>query len=470
MAERKSSRAKKLYKELTWSYPHIAKEAPDQKEKAQRFAEGYKEFLTECKTERECAAWAEQKLIEAGYSELDPSKAYKPGDKVYQINRGKSVLATVFGARPIEEGVRINGAHIDSPRLDLKPNPLYEKQELAYFKTHYYGGIRKYQWGTIPLSMHGVIYKKDGEKVTVRIGEDASDPVFCISDLLPHLASKQSQRPLSEGLRGEELNIILGSVPFEDSSDDVKEPFRLEVLRILNEKYGITERDFARAEIEMVPADKPRDVGLDRSMVGAYGQDDRVCAYPALVAQLETSEPEFTTVTVLTDKEEIGSVGNTGLHSDYVRDYIALLSDTQGADLKKVLRNSKCLSADVNSAYDPTFPDVFELKNSSLLNHGVVLTKYTGARGKSGSSDASAEYMAEVIRIMDEAGVYWQIGELGAVDAGGGGTIAQYVAMMNVDVVDLGVPVLSMHAPFEITSKLDIYNTYLAFRAFYGMR
>ena len=464
--EKKLPKGKKLEEELCWSYPNIAEKAPEQIAAAAAFAEGYKDFLSRCKTERECAAFAKQALLAAGYERFSPQKKYAAGDKVYQVNRGKAVLATVFGKKDIREGVRINGAHIDSPRLDLKPNPLYEKDEIAYFKTHYYGGIRKYQWGTIPLAMHGVAVRKDLTKVEFSIGEDPGDPVFCISDLLPHLAAKQSQRPLSEGLKGEELNIILGSTPYADG--DVKEPFRLEVLRILNEKYGITERDFARAEIEMVPADKPRDIGFDRSMVGAYGQDDRVCAYPALMAQLDTVDPEYTTVTVLTDKEEIGSVGNTGLHSNYVHDYITYLCDNQGADPKEVFANSACLSADVNAAYDPTFPDVFEKKNASYLNHGVVLTKYTGARGKSGSSDASAEFMAKVIDIMDRAKVYWQIGELGAVDAGGGGTIAQFVAMMNIDVVDLGVPVLSMHAPFEITSKLDLYNTYLAFRAFYN--
>jgi len=455
-------------KALMWEYPHIAKAAPEQIEKAEKFAEGYRIFLENCKTERECVNYAEVALVGAGYERFDPEKKYRAGDRVYDVNRGKSILATVFGKRNISEGVRINGAHIDSPRLDLKPNPLYENNEIAYFKTHYYGGIKKYQWGTIPMAMHGVIIKKDGDVINVRIGEDPGDPVFCISDLLPHLAKKQEERKLSDGLKGEELNIILGSLPCTGDDAEEKETFRLHVLQLLNEKYGITERDFARAEIEMVPADKPRDVGFDRSMIGAYGQDDRVCAYPALVAQLETKTPEYTTVTVLTDKEEIGSLGNTGLNSNYVHDYIGMLSDNQGADLKQVCANSCCLSADVNSAYDPTFADAFDPRNSSFLNHGVVLCKYTGARGKSGSSDASAEYMAKVIDIMDRSDVYWQIGELGKVDEGGGGTIAMYVAMMNIDVVDLGVPVLSMHAPFEITSKLDLYNTYLAFKAFYN--
>jgi len=457
----------KLEAELMWEYPNIANAAPGQIKEAENFAKGYKEFLTECKTERECVNFAEIALVKAGYERLEPGKKYKAGDKVYDVNRGKAILATVFGKRKVAEGVRINGAHIDSPRLDLKPNPLYEKNEIAYFKTHYYGGIKKYQWGTIPMAMHGVVIRKDGGVVNFRIGEDEDDPVFCISDLLPHLAKKQEERKLSEGLKGEELNIILGSLPYKEDDADIKEPFRLMVLKLLHDKYGITEKDFARAEIEMVPADKPRDIGFDRSMVGAYGQDDRVCAYPALMAQLDMKTPEYTTVTVLTDKEEIGSLGVTGLHSNYVHDYIGFLADSQNADLKEVCANSCCLSADVNSAFDPTFDDVFDPANSSFLNHGVVFSKYTGARGKSGSSDASAEYMAKIIDIMDKAKVYWQIGELGKVDEGGGGTIAMYVAMMNIDVVDLGVPVLSMHAPFEITSKLDLYNTYLAFRAFY---
>lgn len=467
MAEKKSA-AQKLSKELTFEYPHIATKKPKQIKKANDFVSGYKSFLDLAKTERECVRIARQMLIDAGYQEFDKNKKYSAGDRVYIVNRNKAIIATTFGTKDISMGVRINGAHIDSPRLDLKPNPLYEKKELAYFKTHYYGGIRKYQWGTIPLAMHGVIIKKDGTCVDVCIGEDEKDPVFCITDLLPHLAAKQNERKLAEGLKGEELNILLGSLPFDDT--DIKEPFKLHILAVLNEKYGITERDFARAEIELVPAHKAKDVGLDASMVGAYGHDDRVCAYPALMAEINCTMPEYTTVTILADKEEIGSVGNTGLHSHYVYDYLTYLAENQGADIKDVCARSACLSADVNAAYDPTFPDVFEERNSSYLNHGCVLTKYTGARGKSGSSDASAEFMAKIIKIMDDAGVFWQIGELGAVDVGGGGTIAQFVAMLNIDVVDLGVPVLSMHSPFEIAGKLDIYNTYLAFKAFYEAR
>lgn len=461
----KKSKGQELQEQLTWKFPHIGKEAPQQVEKAARYCEGYKEFLDKGKTERECVKEAVKMLKKAGYKPFDRTASYAPGDKVYYVNRGKSIIATTFGKKPVAEGLRINGAHIDSPRLDLKPNPVYEKDEIAFFKTHYYGGIRKYQWGTIPLAMHGVVVKKDGEIVEISLGEKEDEPVFCITDLLPHLAAKQNDRPLRDGLKGEELNIVIGSVPFQD--DEVKEPVKLLALSLLHDRYGITEKDFCRAEIEMVPAVKARDVGLDRSLIGAYGQDDRVCAYTALTAEIETKKPSHTTVTILTDKEEIGSEGNTGLNSDYVLHYIEELAELQGVPVRDVLKASLCLSSDVNAAYDPTFTDVFESRNASYLNKGCVLTKYTGARGKSASNDASAETMAKVIAMMDEEGVYWQTGELGAVDAGGGGTIAKYVAHMDVDTVDLGVPLLSMHAPFELSSKLDVYNTYKAFKAFY---
>ena len=458
--------AQKLQEELTWSAPHIAKEAPEQKEQAYKYCEGYKEFLNTGKTERECVKEAVRMLKEAGYRLFDRSETYAPGDKVYFVNREKAVIATTFGTKPLKEGLRINGAHIDAPRLDLKPNPLYEKEDIAYFKTHYYGGIRKYQWGTVPLAIHGVVAKKNGERIEICIGEKEDEPVFCITDLLPHLAAKQNERPLKDGLKGEELNVIMGSVPYE--GEDIKEAVKLTVLSLLNEKYGIREKDFFRAEFELVPATKARDIGLDRSLIGAYGQDDRVCAYTALTAEIDTKKPVHTTVTILTDKEEIGSEGNTGLNSDYVLHYIEDLAEQEKVAVRDVLRASLCLSSDVNAAYDPTFADVFEKRNASYINKGCVLTKYTGARGKSSSNDASAETMAKVIGIMEDAGVYWQAGELGAVDIGGGGTIAKYVAHMDVDTVDLGVPILSMHAPFELSSKLDVYNTYKAFKAFYA--
>lgn len=456
---------KELQEELTWKFPHIAKEAPEQVEEAAAFCEGYKAFLDEGKTERECVKKAVELLKAAGYAEFDTQASYQPGDKVYYVNRNKAIIATTFGEKSVKEGIRMNGAHIDSPRLDLKPSPVYEKDDMALFKTHYYGGIRKYQWATIPLAMHGVIIKKNGETVELNLGEKPGDPVFCITDLLPHLSAEQNERKLKDGIKGEELNIVIGSIPYTD--DEVKEPVKLMALKLMNEQFGITEKDFLRAEVEFVPAHKASDVGFDRSMVGAYGQDDRICAYTALIAEIDTKNPTYTTMTILTDKEEIGSEGNTGLNSNYVGDYITYLAELEGVNPKEVFRNTICLSSDVNAAYDPTFASVYDPLNSSYVNKGCVLTKYTGARGKSGSNDASAELMAKVIGIMEKEGVYWQIGELGAVDVGGGGTIAKFVASMNIDVVDLGVPILSMHAPFELASKLDVLNTYRAFKAFY---
>lgn len=456
---------KELQEELTWKFPHIAKEAPEQVEEAAAFCEGYKAFLDEGKTERECVKKAVELLKAAGYAEFDTQGSYQPGDKVYYVNRNKAIIATTFGEKSVKEGIRMNGAHIDSPRLDLKPSPVYEKDDMALFKTHYYGGIRKYQWATIPLAMHGVIVKKNGEMVELNLGEKPGDPVFCITDLLPHLSAEQNERKLKDGIKGEELNIVIGSIPYTD--DEVKEPVKLMALKLMNEQFGITEKDFLRAEVEFVPAHKARDVGFDRSMVGAYGQDDRICAYTALMAEIDTKNPTYTTMTILTDKEEIGSEGNTGLNSNYVGDYITYLAELEGVNPKEVFRNTICLSSDVNAAYDPTFASVYDPLNSSYVNKGCVLTKYTGARGKSGSNDASAELMAKVIGIMEKEGVYWQIGELGAVDVGGGGTIAKFVASMNIDVVDLGVPILSMHAPFELASKLDVLNTYRAFKSFY---
>ncbi len=461
----RKTKGQELAEKLTWSAPNIAKDAPKQINKAQKFCEGYKKFLDEGKTERECVRYAVKLLEKHGYRPFQAGENYQPGDKVYYVNRDKALIITTFGTESVEKGVRINGAHIDSPRLDLKPNPMYEKDDMAYFKTHYYGGIRKYQWGTTPLAMHGIVIRRDGTAVDICIGEKPDEPVFCITDLLPHLAGKQNERSLAEGLRGEELNIVIGSLPYQDET--VKEPVKLLALQLLNEKYGITEADFYRAEIEMVPAVKAADVGFDRSMIGAYGQDDRICAYTALMAEIDTQMPAFTTVTILTDKEEIGSEGNTGLNSDYVLHYLEDLADMAGVPVRQVLRSSTCLSSDVNAAYDPTFPDVYESHNSCYINRGCVLTKYTGARGKSASNDASAELLAKVISMMDAEGVYWQAGELGKVDAGGGGTIAKYVAHMDVDTVDLGVPILSMHAPFELSSKLDVWNTYKAFKAFY---
>ena len=432
--------------------------------KADEYCEGYKSFLNKAKTEREAVKAATEMVKANGFSEFCRGKAYKAGDKVYINNRGKTLALAVIGEQPVEQGVNITAAHIDSPRLDLKPNPLYEDTDLALFKTHYYGGIKKYQWTAVPLSLHGVFVLKDGTVKEVSIGENENEPKFVINDLLPHLASEQIKRPLNEGVKGEELNVLVGSHPFKD--DKGSELVKLNILKLLNEKYGITEEDFLSAELEMVPAAKSTDIGFDRSLIGSYGQDDRVCAYPALTAVLEVEKPEKTALAILTDKEEIGSCGNTGLESDFLRFVIGDLAKMQNGDPTVALRNSKCLSADVNAGLDPTFQDVMEKKNASFLNYGVVVTKYTGARGKSGTSDASAEYVAQIRNMLDNAGIIWQTGELGKVDIGGGGTVAMFIANMGVDVVDLGVPVLSMHAPFETTAKFDVYMCYRAMYEF----
>lgn len=434
-------------------------------EKADRFCEDYKAFLKNAKTEREAVIEAVNAAKSAGFKEYVYGKKYKAGDKFYYVNRKKAVILGVMGKKPLSEGVRIAVAHIDSPRIDLKQNPLYESDELALFKTHYYGGIKKYQWTCIPLSLHGVIFKADGEEVTVRIGEDEGDPVFCITDLLPHLATEQMKRPAPSIVKGEELNILIGSRPFRD--DDVSDKVKLNIMDILNKKYGIIEDDFISAELEAVPAFNANDVGFDRSLVGSYGHDDRVCAYPALRAVLDCKAPEKTALTVLTDKEETGSDGNTGLNSSYLPYFIFDLAKTHGFDERQVISNSECLSADVNAAYDPTFPDVTEKRNSAHINYGVCVTKFTGSRGKSGTSDASAEYVSRIRNLFDSNDVIWQTGELGKVDAGGGGTVAQFVANLNIDVIDVGIPVLSMHAPFEIVAKNDVYNGYKAFICFF---
>jgi len=434
--------------------------------KADKFCEGYKSFLDTGKTEREACAEAIRLAVKAGFVPFDKTAEYKPGDKVYVCNRGKAVILAVIGKKPAEEGVNLVAAHIDSPRIDLKQNPLYENEGIAYFKTHYYGGIKKYQWPVIPLALHGVIIRSDGEKVEVKIGEEEDDPVLVITDILPHLADEQYKRPAPKLIQGEELNILIGSRPFRD--DKASEMVKLNIMKILNEKYGIVESDFISAELECVPAYKAKDVGFDRSFVGAYGQDDRVCAYTALSAVLAVKgAPDRTAVTILTDKEEIGSEGCTGLQSAYLKYFIADLGEMYGTNGRTVLSNSKCLSADVNAGFDPTFSDPFEKLNASYCGRGVVLTKYTGSRGKSGTNDASAEFVGEVRRLFDRDDIVWQTGELGKVDHGGGGTVAMYISNLNVDTVDIGVPVLSMHAPFELTAKNDVYMAYKAFRTFF---
>ncbi|MCI1269031.1 MAG: aminopeptidase [Ruminococcus sp.] len=428
------------------------------------FSENYKCFLNSAKTEREAVITSVELLEKKGFKPYSIGMELRPGAKIYRVNRGKAVIASVIGSESIEKGVRLCAAHIDSPRLDMKQNPLYEDNEMAFFKTHYYGGLKKYQWTAMPLSLHGVIVKSDGTQITVNIGENESDPVFCVTDLLPHLATEQMKRPLSQAIKGEELNIVIGSRPFRD--DDASEAVKLNIISILNEKYGITEDDFISAELEAVPAFKAKDIGFDRSMVGSYGQDDRVCAYTALAAVLNCENPKHTVVTVLTDKEETGSDGNTGLCSSYLKYFIYDLAAEFGAQGYRVLSASQCLSADVNAAFDPTFPDVNEKNNCAYINKGVVVTKFTGARGKSGTSDASAEFVGRVRMLLDNKNVVWQTGELGKVDIGGGGTVAAYIANLDVDTIDVGVPVLSMHAPYEIVSKIDVYMAYRAFQVF----
>ncbi len=429
-----------------------------------KFCEDYKSFLDKAKTEREAVVASLELLKAKGYTEYQPGMKLSAGGKIYRNNRGKAIIAAIIGTESIDKGVRLCAAHIDSPRLDLKQNPLYEDNEVAFFKTHYYGGIKKYQWTAIPLSLHGVIIKADGSSVTVNIGEDESDPVFCITDLLPHLANDQMKRNLAQGIKGEELNIIIGSRPFKD--DETSEAVKLNIMNILFEKYGITEADFISAELEAVPAFKAKDIGFDRSMIGSYGHDDRVCAYTALAATLDCENPQHTVVTILTDKEETGSDGNTGLCSAYLKYFIADIAEALGSNGRTVLSASQCLSADVNAAFDPTFPEVNERNNCAYINKGVCVTKFTGARGKSGTSDASAEFVGRVRRLLDSKNVVWQTGELGKVDMGGGGTVAAYIANLNVDTIDVGVPVLSMHAPYEIVSKIDVYMAYRAFAVF----
>ena len=458
--ERKTQR-EKLLSQRKNGYDRVpAQEIPAM----ERYCSLYKTFLHQGKTERECARVAVELAEKAGFKPYERGMELKPGDRIYRVNRGKSVMLAVIGKQSLEKGAQIVAAHIDSPRLDLKPNPLYEDSELAFFKTHYYGGIRKYQWVTIPLELHGVVAKKDGTVVEVRLGED-QEPKFVITDLLPHLGGEQGKKPLNEAVPGESLNILLGSCP--SGEEDEKDRVKMQILEKLYEKYGITEDDFTSAELEAVPAAAPTDIGLDASLIGAYGHDDRVCGFAALQGILELAEPEKTAVCMLADKEEIGSMGVTGMQSAAFDTFLHDLCDGQGVPLRACFENAFCLSCDVTAAYDPNFPEVFEKRNAAFVNHGVGLCKYTGARGKSGASDASAETVAYVRRVLDQADVLWHISELGKVDAGGGGTVAMYMANRNIATLDAGVPVLSMHAPFETVAKLDCYMTYKACKAIY---
>ncbi|WP_295621739.1 aminopeptidase [uncultured Intestinimonas sp.] len=431
-----------------------------------RYCEDYKKFLDESMTEREAVDSAVALAEAKGFKHFVRGMELKAGDKVYRVNRGKAVMLAVVGTEPLSQGAHIAAAHIDSPRLDLKPNPLYEDGEMAFFKTHYYGGIRKYQWVTIPLELHGVVALKDGSVVKVAIGSAAGDPLFTIDDLLPHLGAEQNKKPLGEAISGESLNLLIGSRPFagDEGSDRVK----LAIMDLINQKYGIVEEDFISAELEVVPAFRASDIGFDRSLIGAYGHDDRVCAYAALAALLDLEKvPAKTCVCMLADKEEIGSEGATGMQSAAFDTFMSDLCDTQKVPLKVCYESAFCFSTDVTAAFDPNFPEVFEKRNSARVNYGVGLAKYTGARGKSGSSDAAAELVARVRKVLDGADVVWQMAELGKVDAGGGGTVACYMADRDIDTIDAGVPVLSMHSPFETVSKLDCYMTYKGIKAVY---
>ena len=442
----------------------------DEKNEIFSFCDNYIKFLNNAKTERECTAFAKKMLDENGFKCICEYQTLKPGDKVYYINRDKSVYAAIIGKEKLENGVNVIGAHIDSPRLDLKPNPIYEDGGFAYFKTHYYGGIKKYQWTAIPLALHGVIVKTNGERIDVNIGEHEEDQIFTITDLLPHLAQEQMERKLKEGVKGEDLNLLIGSIPYNDK--EVSEKVKLNILSILNRKYGIVEADFLSSELEIVPAFKARSLGFDSSMVAGYGQDDRVCAYTSIRALLDIHEPEKTAVCILSDKEEIGSVGNTGMESLVFDYFISELLNKTGENrpdlIRKVFCNSRMLSSDVDAGFDPIYASVSDTKNAGYLGKGIALVKYTGARGKSGASDANAEFVAEVRNMLETNKIPYQITELGKVDIGGGGTIAYILANKGVDVIDCGVPVLSMHAPYEVTSKFDIYCAYETYRAFWN--
>lgn len=429
------------------------------------YCRGYMAFLNEARTEREAVKIAIEMAEDKGFVEYVDGMKLSPGDKVYCNNRSKALMLAVIGRKSLEEGCVIAGAHVDSPRIDLKQNPLYESDELAYFKTHYYGGIKKYQWVTIPLELHGVVALKNGETIDVSIGHDPSDPQFVITDLLPHLGKEQMRKTMEEGITGEGLNILIGSIPYADEGSD---RVKLAVMSILNDRYGIVEEDFLSAEMTAVPAFEVREIGLDRSLIGGYGHDDRVCAYAELKAILDLDEaPEKTAVCILADKEETGSDGVSGMQSSAFECFMEELCAGQNVPLRRCFKNSFCLSADVTAAFDPNFPEVSEKRNDAKLNYGMGICKFTGARGKSGTSDASAEIVGYLRRIFADAGVVWQMSELGKVDQGGGGTIAKYMANRNIDTIDAGVPVMSMHAPFEVVAKFDCFMTYLGVLAAY---
>ena len=460
---------KELFNELSYKRKNVYENLSEQEYKEMfELCDEYREFLDEGKTERECVEKSIKMAELHGFKNINSVKQLKAGDKVYKINRNKNILLAVIGKEDIKNGVNLVGAHIDSPRLDLKQNPLYESNDMALLKTHYYGGIKKYQWTAIPLAMHGVIFTKEGKKVTLNIGENENDPVFCVTDLLPHLAKDQMTKKMIDGIEGENLNILIGGMPVK--SEDVSEKVKFAILKHLNEKYGITERDFLSAEIEIVPAFKAKNVGLDESFVGAYGQDDRVCAFTSLFAMLDVEEAVRTSCCILVDKEEIGSVGATGMHSRFFENVVAeLVALTEGESelkVRRALQNSRMLSSDVSAAYDPMYAEAFEKRSAAFFGKGLVFNKFTGARGKSGSNDANAEYLAEIRRAMNTEDISYQFAELGKVDIGGGGTIAYIMANYGMEVIDSGVAVLSMHAPREVTSKADVYEAYRGYKSF----
>ena len=473
---RKESKDEKLQNELTNEFKNAWTTLDsDQTEEVFKFADEYKSFLDRGKTERECALDILAYAKKHGFIDINllikKGTKIKPGAKVYALNRDKAIALFVIGKENLDSGMNIVGTHIDSPRIDLKANPLYEDSEMAFFKTHYYGGIKKYQWTTIPLSLHGVVIDGEGKKKNIVIGEDPGDPVLYITDILPHLAKDQNEKKLAEAIKGEDLNVLCGSIPY--GGEKIKNKIKLNILKILNEKYGICEIDFASAELEIVPAGKARDVGLDRGLISSYGHDDRVCTFAGLKGILEIETPDRTAVLFCADKEETGSMGNTGAQSDFfansVAELIALQAEYSDLLLKRSFSRSKSLSGDVCAPHDPNYPDVTEKSNSGFMGKGLQITKYTGSRGKAGCSDANAEFVAEVSRLFTQKGVVWQVGELGKVDQGGGGTIAFILANANAEVVDCGVPVLSMHAPYEVISKVDLFMAYKGYKEFLKM-
>jgi aspartyl aminopeptidase len=469
------TKGKKLQKSLTYTWQN-AWEKLDDKELEKTFAvsESYKSFLDMGKTERESNDEIIRIAVENGFKPLDyfleSNKPLEPGTKIYVSNKGKGVALFTIGSDKLEDGMNIIGSHLDAPRIDLKQFPLYEDSELGLLKTHYYGGIKKYQWVTLPLALHGVIIKPNGDKISIVIGEDDKDPVFFITDLLPHLAKDQMDKKMGDGITGEGLNILFGSIPYKD--DEISDKVKLNILKILHDRYGISEGDFTTAEIEIVPAGKSRDVGIDRSMVGGYGQDDRACVFTSLQAILEIDKPKKTAVALFVDKEEIGSVGNTSMSSKFFENIVAELMNLSQKNysdliLRRALSNSCVLSGDTLAGFDPNYPEVMDKRNTPYIGRGITLVKYTGSRGKGGSNDANAEYMNKIRKIFDDNQVVWQMGELGKVDQGGGGTIAYILANYGMEVVDCGVSLLSVHGPYEIASKADIYMTYKGYKAFY---